>query len=108
MLLSSRPEMPLVALAIDRYVGGNVAAARCARGLSQTALGDAVGLTFRQIQKYEKGIVRIGAGRLCDIARVLGLPVKSFFEGAPAADMAPLADALPKDGAQELGILTHL
>src|SRR4051794_40654313 len=108
MLLTSRPEMPLVAPAIDRYVGGKLAAARGARGLSQTALGDAVGLTFRQIQKYEKGLVRIGAGRLCDIARVLGVPVKSFFEGAPLADAAATADAVPKIDLLDLEILRHL
>jgi transcriptional regulator with XRE-family HTH domain len=52
-------------------------------GMSQTTLADAIGLTFQQIQKYEKGTNRIGASRLQQIAHVLQVPVPFFFEGAP-------------------------
>src|SRR5204862_8311499 len=53
--------------------------------MSQTDLGNALGLTFQQVQKYEKGRTRIGAGRLQHISQILQVPVPFFFEGAPAA-----------------------
>ena len=52
-------------------------------GMSQTKLGDALGLTFQQVQKYEKGTNRIGASRLQHICQILQVPVAFFFEGAP-------------------------
>jgi transcriptional regulator with XRE-family HTH domain len=52
-------------------------------GMSQEKLGDALGLTFQQVQKYEKGANRIGASRLQQIAHILQVPVSFFFEGAP-------------------------
>jgi len=52
-------------------------------GLSQTTLADALGMSFQQMQKYEKGASRIGAGRLQHIAQILKMPVQSFFEGLP-------------------------
>ena len=52
-------------------------------GMSQEKLGEALGITFQQIQKYEKGTNRIGASRLQEIARFCGVPVEFFFEGAP-------------------------
>jgi transcriptional regulator with XRE-family HTH domain len=54
-------------------------------GMSQTSLGDAVGLTFQQIQKYEKGTNRVGASRMQQFAKVLDVPMSFFFEGAPEA-----------------------
>jgi transcriptional regulator with XRE-family HTH domain len=54
-------------------------------GMSQEKLGEHLGLTFQQVQKYEKGINRIGASRLFDLARVLGVPVQFFYEELPAA-----------------------
>jgi transcriptional regulator with XRE-family HTH domain len=54
-------------------------------GMSQEKLGEHLGLTFQQIQKYEKGINRIGASRLFDLARVLGVPVQFFYEELPAS-----------------------
>jgi transcriptional regulator with XRE-family HTH domain len=51
--------------------------------MSQTELGNAIGLTFQQVQKYEKGTNRIGAGRLHEIARILKVPISFFFEGSP-------------------------
>jgi transcriptional regulator with XRE-family HTH domain len=68
---------------IDKHVGGRVRMRRQMLKMSQGKLGNAVGLTFQQIQKYEKGANRIGASRLQQIAEVLSVPVPFFFEGAP-------------------------
>ena len=65
---------------VDVHVGLRIRAARLAAGLSQERLGTALGITFQQVQKYEKGANRVGAGRLSDIARVLAVPVSYFFE----------------------------
>ncbi len=65
---------------VDLHVGLRIRAARLAAGLSQERLGNALGVTFQQVQKYEKGANRVGAGRLSDIARVLSVPVSYFFE----------------------------
>ena len=60
-------------------------------GMSQEKLGERLGLTFQQVQKYEKGINRIGASRLFDLAQVLGVPVQFFYEEAPtSAEILPL------------------
>ncbi len=67
----------------DRHVGARVRMRRMMLGMSQTKLGDALQLTFQQVQKYEKGTNRIGAGRLQHIASILQVPVEFFFEGAP-------------------------
>ncbi len=66
---------------IDKHVGGRVRARREALGISQGRLGRQIGLTFSQIQKYEKGANRIGAGRLYQIAGILGVTPSYFFEG---------------------------
>ncbi len=58
--------------------------------MSQTKLGDALGLTFQQVQKYEKGTNRIGASRLQHISHILQVPVSFFFEGAPRPPGAPV------------------
>jgi transcriptional regulator with XRE-family HTH domain len=63
----------------DVEVGRRVRMFRLQRGLSQEKLGDALGLTFQQVQKYEKGTNRIGAGRIQHIAEILDIPVTSFF-----------------------------
>jgi len=68
---------------IDRYVGSRVRMRRMMLSMSQEKLGDALGLTFQQVQKYEKGTNRIGASRLQQIAHILQVPVSFFFEGAP-------------------------
>jgi transcriptional regulator with XRE-family HTH domain len=70
---------------IDAHIGSRVKLRRMAIGMSQEQLGQALGLTFQQVQKYEKGLNRIGAGRLYRIAQVLDVPVSSFFEGLPEA-----------------------
>ena len=71
---------------IDKHVGARVRMRRMMIGMSQEKLGDKLGITFQQIQKYEKGTNRIGASRLQNIALVLSVPVGFFFEGAPASD----------------------
>ena len=78
--------MPKQTTDVDRLVGLRITALRKARGLSQTALGTAVGVTFQQVQKYEKGQNRVGAGRLREIARLLEVPVSVFFEESEAGD----------------------
>lgn len=65
----------------DSHVGRRLRAARTLAGISQTRLGEAVGLTFQQIQKYEKGMNRIGASRLQQFAHILNVPPAYFFEG---------------------------
>lgn len=74
---------------IDKHVGARVRMRRMMLSMSQEKMGDAVGLTFQQIQKYEKGTNRIGASRLQQFANVLQVPVAFFFEGAPNPTNAP-------------------
>lgn len=66
---------------IDVHVGGRVRMRRMLVGMSQEKLGDSLELTFQQVQKYEKGANRIGASRLYQIARVLGVPIEFFYDG---------------------------
>jgi transcriptional regulator with XRE-family HTH domain len=68
---------------IDKHVGSRVRMRRMMLNMSQEKLGDALSLTFQQVQKYEKGTNRIGASRLQQIAHILQVPVSFFFEGAP-------------------------
>ena len=80
----------------DAVVGHNIRAQRLARRMSQTELGQAIGVTFQQVQKYEKGMNRVGAGRLVRVAAVFGVPVAALLEGATAAGrpQAPLTARL--------------
>jgi transcriptional regulator with XRE-family HTH domain len=73
---------------IDRHVGARLRMRRLLVGFSQTKLGEALDVTFQQIQKYEKGANRIGASRLQQLARVLDVTPAFFFEGAPQSEMA--------------------
>jgi transcriptional regulator with XRE-family HTH domain len=68
---------------IDTHVGSRVRMRRLILGMSQEKLGDAIELTFQQVQKYEKGTNRMGSSRLVQIANVLKVPVTFFFEGTP-------------------------
>jgi transcriptional regulator with XRE-family HTH domain len=68
---------------VDKHVGSRVRMRRMMLGMSQEELGDALGLTFQQVQKYERGTNRMGASRLHNISRILQVPVPFFFEGAP-------------------------
>ncbi len=66
---------------IDAQVGSRVRIRRMLIGMSQERLGELLGLTFQQVQKYEKGVNRIGAGRLFEVSRILGVPIDFFYEG---------------------------
>ena len=70
-----------IANPVDVQVGSRVRLRRMLIGMSQERLGELLGLTFQQVQKYEKGLNRIGAGRLFDIARILGVSIDYFYEG---------------------------
>ncbi|AVO43869.1 helix-turn-helix domain-containing protein [Phreatobacter cathodiphilus] len=74
---------------IDKHVGSRVRMRRMMLGMSQEKLGERLGLTFQQVQKYEKGTNRIGASRLQQIGAILSVPVSFFFEGAPSGEPAP-------------------
>mgnify|MGYP001366481154 CR=1 FL=1 len=76
---------------IDIHVGNRVRLQRMLIGISQEKLGERLGLTFQQVQKYEKGINRIGASRLFELSRVLGVPVQFFYDEAPLGSSAPVA-----------------
>lgn len=71
---------------IDKHVGSRVRMRRMMIGMSQEKLGEKLGITFQQIQKYEKGTNRVGASRLQQIATSLSVPPSFFFEGAPVPD----------------------
>lgn len=71
---------------IDVHVGSRIRLRRNMLGFSQERLGESLGITFQQIQKYEKGTNRVGASRLQAIASILNTPVSFFFEGAPEDD----------------------
>lgn len=79
---------------IDRQIGARVRMRRLALGLSQGKLAAALGITFQQLQKYEKGTNRLGAGRLPEVARALQVSIDYFFEGVAAVrrKQAPPAD----------------
>jgi len=70
---------------IDKHVGERVRMRRMLLGMSQERLGEKLGLTFQQVQKYEKGVNRIGASRLFDLAQVLGVPIQYFYDSMSSA-----------------------
>ena len=80
----------------DLEIGQRIRARRLLCRLSQTELADAIGVTFQQVQKYEQGVNRVGAGRLARIAEVLSVPVAFFFDGAagPKATAGRVNEAL--------------
>lgn len=82
---------------IDAHVGTRVRLRRMLLGMSQEKLGEHLGLTFQQVQKYEKGVNRIGASRLFDLARVLGVPIQFFYDEAPTE----ISDPSPAPGFAE-------
>lgn len=86
-----RPETTMTKKApnpIDKHVGSRVRMRRMMIGMSQEKLGEKLGITFQQIQKYEKGTNRVGASRLQQIATSLSVPPSFFFEGAPVPEAA--------------------
>ena len=71
---------------IDKVIGRNIRIHRLARKMSQTELGDQLGVSFQQVQKYENGTNRVGSGRLYQIAAILGVHVSTFFKGGETAE----------------------
>ncbi len=90
---------------VDAHVGGRLRERRILLGLSQTRLGESLGLSFQQIQKYERGIDRISVGRLVHLAHVLEVPITYFFdelsEPGDTAGSAGLGMGIAKPGAAE-------
>ncbi len=70
---------------VDVHVGARLRQRRTLLGMSQTTLGDAIGLSFQQMQKYENGANRISASRLFDLSRLLDVPIQHFFDDMPTA-----------------------
>jgi transcriptional regulator with XRE-family HTH domain len=98
-----RKAKPKQSTPVDQGIGNRIAVLRTAHGLSQSQLAEALGISFQQVQKYEAGKNRIGAGRLQAIADRLGVPVSTFFEDTsnhPPDDAIDLL--LNSDGAIEL------
>lgn len=93
---------------IDVHVGSRVRLRRTLLSMSQEKLGEAIGLTFQQVQKYERGANRIGASRLYDLSQILDVPVSFFFDGMPeeagpgyGAGMATVSEVGPDGGEPE-------
>ncbi len=82
---------------VDEHAGERLWQRRKLLGMTQTDLADAIGLTFQQVQKYERGANRISASRLCDLSRVLDVPVDYFFEDMPTA-VAAISPATKRRG----------
>jgi transcriptional regulator with XRE-family HTH domain len=78
--------------AVDRRLGQRVRTRRLEIGMSQEKLAETLGVTFQQVQKYEKGVNRIAASRLFDIAGALEMPVSRFFEGLTSARVGGVAE----------------
>ena len=87
---------------IDRTLGVRIKALRKSQGMSQAALGQAIGVTFQQVQKYENGRNRLGASRLGEMARVLGVPVSALFGEIEGIDQADVVALLGATGAMAL------
>ena len=79
---------------IDKHVGSRVRMRRILLGMSQEKLGEALSLTFQQVQKYEKGTNRIGASRLQQISKTLNVPPAYFFEGCPSFEQGQPSESL--------------
>jgi len=91
---------------IDKHVGSMVRIRRKTLGMSQQKLGDAIGITFQQIQKYENGTNRIGSSRLQQIAHILHVPPASFFDGAPTASTSCSTENADPSVASLIGFLS--
>jgi len=92
---ASKPVNKKLPDAIDVHVGSRIKLRRKMRGMSQQKLAAGLGITFQQVQKYEKGTNRVGSSRLQNIANILGVPVSYFFDEAPAT--APSNGAFEPD-----------
>ncbi len=86
---------------VDVHVGSRIRLRRTLMGLSQERLGDALGLTFQQVQKYERGVNRVGASRLFDLSRILDVPIGFFFDTMPDAISGQVTQARAVGGFAE-------
>ena len=86
---------------VDVHVGARIRLRRTLLGMSQERLGDALGLTFQQVQKYERGVNRVGASRLFDLSRILDVPINFFYENMP--DSTSLGASAPNGQASSGG-----
>ena len=84
-----RPEKESRPNPIDVHVGSRIRLRRTLIGMSQERLGEALGLTFQQVQKYERGVNRVGASRLFDLSRVLDVPISFFYDDMPESVGGP-------------------
>ena len=85
MATGDSPDRETRASPIDAHVGTRIRLRRTLLGMSQERLGEALGLTFQQVQKYERGVNRVAASRLFDLSRVLDVPISFFFDDMPEA-----------------------
>ncbi|TWB34340.1 helix-turn-helix domain-containing protein [Nitrospirillum pindoramense] len=83
--------------AIDRDVGARLCLRRRSLGMSQAELGAAIGVTFQQVQKYEKGINRMAVSTLYEVAKALGVPITYFLEGMEAEPFHKEPDDAPRE-----------
>jgi len=90
METEAEPGVPSTAraTAADKHVGNRIRERRVMLGLSQQQLAQMIGVTYQQAHKYERGLNRISAGRLFEIAQVLGVPISWFFEGLKPSSQA--------------------
>ena len=87
---------------VDVHVGARIRLRRTLLGMSQERLGDALGLTFQQVQKYERGVNRVGASRLFDLSRILDVPISFFYDNMPGSQPgASLSGSSPVAGFAE-------
>jgi len=88
---------------VDIHVGGRVRLRRTMLGMSQEKLGEAIGLTFQQVQKYERGTNRIGSSRLFELSKILDVPISFFFEEMPPEVLGAARGRSPKGMAEKAG-----
>ena len=89
---------------VDVHVGSRIRMRRQLIGMSQEKLGELLGITFQQVQKYEKGANRISASRMQNIAQVLGVPVSYFFDGAPRDEGLAMASGFAESGQADYAV----
>ncbi|PWC51714.1 transcriptional regulator [Azospirillum sp. TSA6c] len=92
---------------IDIHVGSRVRLRRTLLGMSQEKLGEAIGLTFQQVQKYERGANRIGSSRLFDLSRVLDVPISFFFDDMPEEVATARVEDDDAGGSEEAASVSH-
>ena len=92
----SQPTIGKAPHEIDIQVGRRICVLRQQKGMSQETLGNRLGISFQQVQKYEKGTNRMGASRLHQISRILDVPVEFFYEGAPSEESAGVSAGADK------------